>query len=49
MLSKKKQKTPNTNNSTQLDLNNKQSSNNRLTRSLNKTNDNNITFDILNY
>ena len=49
MSSTKKQKTSNANNSTKVNLNNKQSSNNRLTTALNKTHDNNIIFDNLNY
>ena len=39
----------NTNNSTKVNFNNKQSSNNCLTTASNKTHGNNITFDNLNY
>ena len=49
MSSTKKQKTFNTNNSTKVNLNYEQSSNNRLNIALNKTHDNNITFNNLNY
>ena len=49
MSSTKKQKTSNTHNSIQVNLNNKQSSSNILTTASNKTHDNNITFDNLNY
>ena len=54
MLSTKKQKTSNTNNSAQVNLINERSSNNRITIASNRilmrnTQDNNITFDNLNY
>ena len=49
MSSTKKQKTSNTNNSTQDNFNYEQSSNNNLTTVSNKTHDKNITFDNLNY
>ena len=42
-------KTSNANNSTKVNFNNKQSSNNCITAALNKTHDNNIAFDNLNY
>ena len=45
----KKQNTSNTNNSIQVNLNNKQSWNNCLVTASNKINDNNVTFDNLNY
>ena len=49
MSSTKKQKISKANNSTQVNLNNKHSSNNLITTASIKTHDNNITFDNLNY
>ena len=49
MSSTKKQKISNTNNSTQVNLNNKQSSSNLLTTASNKTHDNNVTSNNINY
>ena len=49
MLSTKKQKKSNTNNCVQVNFNDKQSSNNRITTASKKIHDNNITFDNLNY
>ena len=45
----KNKKTSNTNGSTKINFNYKQSSTNCLTTASNKTHDNNITFDNLNY